>query len=226
MDEQDGLITAGNKNTQLTWMDAKVGDVIPTPRYGKAVEVNALWYNALKIFEEFSRDLEKDYDRTLSEKVKESYKKFYNTKGLFDVIEPDSKQIRPNQIISIGLDYCPVEPEKAKDVIDVVEDYLYTDKGLKTLSNEDPEYQPYYEGGVYSRDMSYHQGTVWPWLLQFYFTASKRYKGVYRKLENVQEMLRDDCIGSIAEIYDAEEPRKPKGAFAQAWSVAMANLNS
>jgi predicted glycogen debranching enzyme len=226
MDEKDGLIFAGNKDTQLTWMDAKVGDVVPTPRYGKAVEINALWYNALKIFEEFSRDLEKDYDTNLSKMVKESFTKFNCEKGLLDVIEPESKQIRPNQIIPIGLDYSPVEPDKAKEIIDVVEDYLYTDKGLKTLASDDPQYQPYYEGGVYTRDMSYHQGTVWPWLLQFYFTASRRYKGVYRSLESVEKMLRDDCVGSIAEIYDAEEPRKAKGAYAQAWSVAMANLNS
>lgn len=225
MDNNDGLITAGDEHTQLTWMDAKVDDIVPTPRNGKAVEINALWYNALKIFEEFSRDLEIQYNTELSEKVRESFEKFYAEKGLYDVIEPYSNQIRPNQIIPIGLDYSPVDSEKAKDVIDVVEDYLYVEQGLKTLNKEDKEYKPYYNGDVYSRDVSYHQGTVWPWLLQFYFTASRRYKGVYRKLENVEKMLRDDCIGSITEIYDAEEPRMPKGAFAQAWSVAMAILN-
>lgn len=225
MDDVDGLIMAGNENTQLTWMDAKVDNVVPTPRNGKAVEINGLWYNALKIFEEFSRDLNIEYDRSLSAKVKESFRKFYSTEGLYDVIEPLSTQIRPNQIIPIGLDYSPIEAEKAKEIVDVVEDYLYTDKGLKTLASIDKDYKPYYEGGVYSRDTSYHQGTVWPWLLQFYFVASKRYKGVYRRLEKVEEMLSDNCLGSIAEIYDAEEPRYAKGAFSQAWSVAMAILS-
>lgn len=225
MDDVDSLIMAGNENTQLTWMDAKVDNVVPTPRNGKAVEINGLWYNALKIFEEFSRDLNIEYDRSLSAKVKESFKKFYSTEGLYDVIEPLSTQIRPNQIIPIGLDYSPIEAEKAKEIVDVVEDYLYTDKGLKTLTSIDKDYKPYYEGGVYSRDTSYHQGTVWPWLLQFYFVASKRYKGVYRRLEKVEEMLSDNCLGSIAEIYDAEEPRYAKGAFSQAWSVAMAILS-
>lgn len=226
MDENDCLISAGSPKTQLTWMDAKVGDLIPTPRNGKAVEINALWYNALKIMERFSMELDKDFDNSLGEKVRVSFKKFYADKGLLDTIDPISDKIRPNQIIAIGLDYSPVDAEKSKEILELAEERLYTKQGLKTLSSEYEEYRGRYEGGVYSRDTSYHQGTVWPWLLQPYFEASRKFKGKYRCLEDAQSLMNDDCIGSIAEIYDADEPRLPKGAFSQAWSVAMAILNT
>lgn len=219
----DGLIMSGNKDTQLTWMDAKVGDKVPTPRYGKAVEINALWYNALKITEVFSNIINEKFENELSIKVEESFKKFYaeENNGLLDTIEPISKQIRPNQIIAIGIEFSPVSKEKAKDIIKLVEEELYTNKGLKTLSSDDKDYRPYYFGGVYERDISYHQGTVWPYLMMFYNRAIKKYeKRVNENIDSI-ELLRDDCIGSVAEIYDAETPRLPKGAFAQAWSVAM-----
>ena len=220
--DEDGLIMAGSKDTQLTWMDAKVGDVIPTPRYGKAVEINALWYNALKITEVFSNIINENFDSELSTRVEESFKKFYAERGLFDTIEPLKNQIRPNQVIAIGIEFSPVDQEKAKEIIKLVEEELYTNKGLKTLSSDDSEYRPYYFGGVYERDTSYHQGTVWPFLMMFYNHAIKKYEKRINDGINTAELLRDDCIGSIAEIYDAEEPRMPKGAFAQAWSVAMA----
>lgn len=226
MDLEDSLIQAGNESTQLTWMDAKVDHFIPTPRFGKPVEINALWYNSLKEMEEFATELDLPFDFELSKKVRESFIKFYSDDGLFDVIEPYSEDIRPNQILAIGLPYCPVDAEKAKHVLKVVEEKLYTPQGLKTLSSDNANYKPYYEGGVYSRDTSYHQGTVWPWLLMFYFNAAKRFGGQWKRLENVEEMLYADCIGSISEIYDAEEPRMPKGACSQAWSVAMGILNS
>ena len=224
--DEDGLITSGDPTTQLTWMDAKVGDVVPTPRYGKCVEINALWYNALNIIKEFSRILNKKFDANLIEKVRDSFGKFYANEGLFDVIEPLSDKIRPNQIIAIGLDFCAVDAEKAKEVLAVVEEKLYTPKGLKTLDSNDPEYRSYYYGDVFNRDTSYHQGTIWPWLLQPYFVASRRFKGKHKWLENVEDLIYDNCIGSICEIYDADEPRYPKGAFSQAWSVAMAILSS
>lgn len=224
--DEDGLITSGNETTQLTWMDAKVGDVVPTPRYGKCVEINALWYNALNIMKEFSRIIDKKFDTDLIAKVRNSFEKFYANEGLFDVIEPMSEKIRPNQIIAIGLDFSPVDAEKAKEVLEVVEEHLYTSKGLKTLASDDPEYRPYYYGDVFNRDTSYHQGTIWPWLLQPYFMAARKFKGKYRWLENVEELINDNCLGSICEIYDADEPRYPKGAFSQAWSVAMAIMCS
>lgn len=226
MDQEDFLIHAGNEKTQLTWMDAKVGDYIPTPRGGKAVEINALWYNALKEMEVLAIELGLSFDNTISKKVKESFQKFYADVGLYDVIEPYSNDIRPNQIFAIGLSYPVVDGEKAKEILKVVEEKLYTNRGLKTLSSENRQYKPFYVGDVYSRDTSYHQGTVWPWLLMPYYTASKRFQGTYKKLDNIEDILSEGCIGSIAEIYDAEEPREPKGALSQAWSVAMAILNS
>lgn len=219
--DEDGLISAGNAETQLTWMDAKVGDVIPTPRYGKAVEINALWYNALKIMEVFSNIIGEKFDSNISKKIEESFKKFYAPVGLFDTIEPLSNKIRPNQVIAIGLEFSPVEKEKAREILKLVDEKLYTNRGLKTLSSDDEDYRPYYFGGVYERDTSYHQGTVWPFLLMFYNKALKKYEKKSNDNIEVQKMLHEGCIGNVAEIYDAEEPRKPKGAFAQAWSIAM-----
>ena len=223
--DNDGLILAGNSKTQLTWMDAKVGETIPTPRYGKAVEINALWYNALKIVEIFSNVLGKEFDYELSKKVKKSFEKFYAEEGLYDIIEPINNQIRPNQIIAIGLEFSPVEKDKAIEIIDLVDRELYTNKGLKTLSSKDKDYRPYYFGTVYERDTSYHQGTVWPFLLMFYNDAVKKYKKRLNENIAIIEMLYEGCIGNVAEIYDADEPRLPKGAFAQAWSIAMLIMN-
>lgn len=219
--DEDGLISAGNAETQLTWMDAKVGDVIPTPRYGKAVEINALWYNALKIMEVFSNIIGEKFDSSISKKIEDSFKKFYAPVGLFDTIEPVSNKIRPNQVIAIGLEFSPVEKEKAREILKLVDEKLYTNRGLKTLSSDDEDYRPYYFGGVYERDTSYHQGTVWPFLLMFYNKALKKYEKRANDNIEVQKMLHEGCIGNVAEIYDAEEPRKPKGAYAQAWSIAM-----
>ena len=272
--DEDGLISAGNKDTQLTWMDAKVGDYVPTPRFGKAVEINALWYNALKVVESLNKRLIKKYvdnysekmsskdiiysiynidvedisekfvesktrdiflsdevinyydslaivfDGRLSEKVKESYKKFYADNGLYDTISPYSDQIRPNQIISLSLSYPVVSGDKAKEIFKLVEEKLFTEKGLKTLSSEDKDYKGRYEGDSYNRDISYHQGTVWPWLIGEY---AKAYKYVFNKkfmILKASELLNDGCVGNIAEIYDADEPRYANGALAQAWSVA------
>lgn len=272
--DDDGLITAGDNTTQLTWMDAKVGDHIPTPRFGKAVEVNALWYNALKAVMEMNKKLIQKYVKNLPEnskpkdvlnaiyridenvtdekfdesktrdlflsdkalvyydvltivfdgrlvsKVKTSFKKFYNENGLYDTIEPFNEQIRPNQIIALSLSFPVVAGDKALDVFKLVKDKLYTSKGLKTLNEEDNEYRARYEGDAYSRDTSYHQGTVWPWLIGEYSKAFKYLNKKALAIATVQEMLDDGCVGSVAEIYDADEPRYPNGALAQAWSVA------
>ena len=219
--DEDGLIMAGNENTQLTWMDAKIGNIVPTPRYGKAVEINALWYNALKITEVISNIIDEKFDEEISKKVKESFKKFYAEKGLYDTIEPLSEKVRPNQVIAIGLEFSPVEKEKALEILKLTDEKLYTNKGLKTLSSDDKDYRAYYFGGVYERDMSYHQGTVWPFLLMFYNRAIKKYEKRMNDCVDATEMLRERCFGNVSEIYDAEEPRRPKGAFAQSWSVAM-----
>lgn len=224
--DEDGLILAGDETTQLTWMDAKIGDYIPTPRYGKAVEINALWYNALNIANKFSDMLSLDFDNELISLVKKSFKKFYTKRGLLDTIEPENNQIRPNQIFAVSLDFPVVDTEKAKEIIDLVEEELLTDKGLKTLSNKDEEYKPRYEGDSHSRDSSYHQGTVWPWLMIGYFDACYSIRKVPQIKLDIEKMLNEKCLGSICEIYDAEEPRRPNGAVAQAWSVAMAILYS
>lgn len=218
--DKDGLIIAGNETTQLTWMDAKIGNYIPTPRYGKAVEINALWYNALKITEKFSEILKEDFNQELSKKVKESYKKFYADEGLLDTIEPFNSDIRPNQLMAIGLTFPVVTGEKAKEILNLVEEKLLTNKGIKTLSSDNKNYKQRYEGGVFERDTSYHQGTVWPWLLKIYYKACENIKQPPTIQNNIQKMLEDNCIGNIAEIYDAEEPRIAKGAYAQAWSTA------
>ena len=135
--DNDGLISAGSANTQLTWMDAKIGDYIPTPRYGKAVEINALWYNALNVLSIFSNIVNKKFDNDLIVKVKESFKKFYiENGGLKDTIEPENNQIRPNQIFALSLDYTPIESEKAEEIFNVVEEELLTQKGLRTLNKD------------------------------------------------------------------------------------------
>lgn len=222
--DEDGLISAGDETTQLTWMDAKVGDFIPTPRFGKAVEINSLWYNALNIMSRFSDILEENFDKTLIGKVKKSFSKFFASKGLYDTLDPSNFQIRPNQIFAVSLDFSPLDTEKAKDVLELVEEELITDKGLKTLSSSDSEYKPRYFGDVYTRDSSYHQGTVWPWLMMAYYEACYKIKHAPKINLDIEKMMYEKCIGSISEIYDAEEPRYPNGAIAQAWSVAMAIL--
>lgn len=222
--DEDGLISAGDKTTQLTWMDAKIGDYIPTPRYGKAVEVNALWYNALSIMSNFSVILNIDFNAGLLVKVRESFKKFYTAHGLLDTIEPESNKIRPNQIFAISLSFPAVDTEKAKEIIEVVEEELLTDRGLKTLSNKDEAYCPRYEGDSYTRDASYHQGTVWPWLMMGYLEACYQLRRTPKEVPNIEKMIQERCLGNICEIYDADEPRRPAGCVAQAWSVAMAIL--
>lgn len=222
--DKDGLITAGNENTQLTWMDAKVGDYIPTPRNGKAVEINALWYNALNIIKKFSDILGKDFDDSLIAKVKKSFENFYKKHGLYDTIEPLSDKIRPNQIFAVSLDFPILDTEKANDVVDIIEEELLTEKGLKTLNSKDEDYRPKYEGDVNSRDTAYHEGTVWPWLMMGYYEACYKLKRKPKILLDVNQILEDRCIGSICEIYDADEPRRANGAISQAWSVAMAIL--
>ena len=222
--DDDGLITEGNKNTQLTWMDAKIGDYIPTPRNGKAVEINALWYNALNVMKRFSEILEKDFDKDLISKVKKSFEIFYKEHGLYDTVEPLSDKIRPNQIFAVSLDFPILDTEKANDIVDVIEEELLTDKGLKTLNSKDVDYRARYEGDVYNRDASYHEGTVWPWLMMGYYEACYKLKRKPKILLDINQMLEDRCIGSICEIYDADEPRRANGAISQAWSIAMAIL--
>ena len=162
----------------------------------------------------------------LAQKVKESFKKFYADEGLFDTIEPFDDKIRPNQIMALSLSFPVLSGDKAVEVLNLVKDKLLTDKGIKTLDAENESYKGRYTGNSVERDSAYHQGTVWTWLLGEY---GKAYENIYRRkfvYGKVKELLSDGCIGNIAEIYDADEPREANGALAQAWGVsAMILLN-
>ncbi|MEN2774899.1 amylo-alpha-1,6-glucosidase [Acetivibrio clariflavus] len=233
--DDDFLITAGNEHTQLTWMDAKVGDWVVTPRHGKAVEINALWYNALRIMAELSErygDSSKSYIE-LAQKVKESFEnKFWNSEKecLYDCLTPNYKddKVRPNQILAVSLSYPVIEGEMAKKVVNKVYKELYTANGLRSLSPKCREYVGIYIGDQYRRDGAYHQGTVWTWPLGHFITAylrvnnysDKSKKDAMSFIEAIKDHLKDACIGSISEIFDGDEPLIPRGCYAQAWSVA------
>lgn len=246
MDPEDGLLSSGTPYIQNTWMDAKIGDKVVTPRNGKAVEINALWYNALRIMADFAKlykekDLETKYT-SLAKKCQKSFEeKFYNKKRkcLNDLVG-DSK-IRPNQLFAIGLYYPVINPgsEIAKQVLETTTKKLLTPYGLKTLAKGEPGYREIYEGDVIKRDMSYHQGITWPWLLGIYVdsliavmkaekskTKKKQYQEQYKKLVEqikntfTKEMYERSTVGSISEIYDSAKPYEAKGCFAQGWSVA------
>ena len=246
LDNEDGLLSSGTPQIQNTWMDAKIGNIVVTPRNGKAIEINALWYNALKIMESFAnlykeKELSKKYAE-LAKKCKESFiKKFYNKKRkCFDDLVGDNS-IRPNQLFAIGLHYPVVESNsvEAKTAFETVTKKLLTPYGLKTLAKGEKCYRETYEGDQIKRDMSYHQGITWPWLLGIYSdsflniinaeknkTKKKELEEQYSKFaQNVEdtfynEMYNRSTVGSISELYDSAKPYEAKGAFAQAWSVA------
>lgn len=246
LDNEDGLLSSGTPQIQNTWMDAKIGNIVVTPRNGKAIEINALWYNALKIMESFAnlykeKELAKKYAE-LAKKCKENFiKKFYNKKRKsFDDLVGDNS-IRPNQLFAIGLHYPVVEPNsvEAKTAFETVTKKLLTPYGLKTLAKGEKCYREIYEGDQIKRDMSYHQGITWPWLLGIYSdsflniisaeknkTKKKELEEQYSKFaQNVEdtfynEMYNRSTVGSISELYDSAKPYEAKGAFAQAWSVA------
>ncbi|NLY18185.1 MAG: glycogen debranching protein, partial [Clostridiaceae bacterium] len=233
--DEDGLITAGNEETQLTWMDAKAGNWVVTPRHGKAVEINALWYNALKIMNYIlirSGEKNDDYLK-IAQKVKRSFVKLFwneNSNCLYDVVNDQGKddKIRPNQILAVSLSFPVLSGEIAKSVVNTVYNELYTAFGLRSLSQKSAEYKGIYIGNQFSRDGAYHQGTVWTWPLGQFITAYARvYKedgDLIQKLEDFflpfEDHLKDSCIGIISEIFDGNEPLIPRGCFAQAWSVA------
>ena len=234
-DETDGLLYSGEEGVQLTWMDAKVGDWVVTPRTGKAVEIQALWYNALSVYTELLRmNKEHQEAEAISEKavqVKENFlQQFWNKeKGyLFDVIEGDLKDttLRPNQLFAISLPFALLEGKQAKAILKVVEKKLYTPVGLRSLSQDDARYVGVYGGDAMHRDSAYHQGTVWSWLLGPYVDAIIKVNGEKGKLkaakviDNFKYHLSEGCIGSVSEIFDAESPHHPRGCVAQAWGVA------
>ena len=236
--DEDGLIAGGVPGAQLTWMDAKVGDWVITPRHGKPVEIQALWARALEIGERLATKFgEPAYAERCREDRKQTVAsfrvKFWNEAGgyLYDVIdgpEGNDASIRPNQIYAIALCDDLVTKEQAQRILRVVEEHLLTPEGLRTLSPKDSRYRPRYEGGVVERDGAYHQGTVWPFLLGPFVTAWRKVNGnspakraeARAFLDGLERHFHDACLGQVSEIFDAEAPHHARGCFAQAWSVA------
>ena len=230
--DTDGLIRAGGGLDQVTWMDVRVNDILPTPRHGKPVEINAYWYNALKIMEAFCPITENDAApyAALAAQVKESFvKTFYmEDKGyLKDVISGtyNDEQLRCNQIWAVSMPFTMLSKEQERSVVDTVRRHLYTPCGLRTLSPEDPEYHPNYGGDMVSRDMAYHQGTTWVFPMGGYYLAYLKVYGkqaagyVRSQLDALEPMLREGCAGQLPEIYEGDFPTESKGCFGQAWSV-------
>jgi len=232
--DTDGLLYAGEPGVQLTWMDAKVGDKVITPRTGKPVEIQALWYNALKIMHGFAVRFGHSEDASrfaaMADLAKLSFNAvFWNetVNCLFDVVGNGGRDasIRPNQILAVSLVHPILETKRMKHVVDKVEAELLTPMGLRSLSPHDPAYVPYYRGSPFERDSAYHQGTVWAWLIGPFVDA---YRKVYPErgdrirefLTPLAEHLTEAGVGQISEIFDAETPHAPRGCTAQAWSVA------
>ena len=235
--DDDGLLLSGEPGVQLTWMDVKIGDYVVTPRQTKAVEIQALWYNALKVMEDLASRFGDRANRKrfgdLASRTKRAFENlFWNEDHscLYDVVNGDQRDasIRPNQILAVSLKHSMLSRDKAKRVVEVVERELLTPYGLRSLAPSDPAYRPRYEGGVWDRDTAYHQGTVWPWLMGPFITAYVRANGgTKRARERAKELLAplhdhlsDAGLAHISEILDAERPHEPRGCIAQAWSVA------
>jgi predicted glycogen debranching enzyme len=232
-----GLLSSGEPGVQLTWMDAKVGDWVVTPRRGKPVEIQALWYNALCIMEDFARQFGDDEGQkrycNMATVASWSFNRlFWNEKDgcLYDVVNggtPDSST-RPNQIFAVSLPHSMLSMERARAVVHKVQEQLLTPVGLRTLAASDPQYRGRYTGGPTERDGAYHQGTVWPWLLGAFITAyvkvnggdteARRQAGEW--LRPLQEHLSHAGLGHISEIFEGDPPHRPCGCIAQAWSVA------
>ncbi|MBN1261270.1 MAG: glycogen debranching enzyme family protein [Anaerolineae bacterium] len=231
VDPQDGLLYAGEPGAQLTWMDAKVGDWVVTARVGKPVEVNALWYNALCTMTAFAKHLGEPFETyaTAAARVREHFSRFWNAGAgyCYDVIDTpagNDPALRPNQIFAVSLPYSPLAPEQQRAVVDVCAEHLLTPHGLRSLAKGQPGFIGHYGGDQTQRDGAYHQGTVWAWLIGAFVEAHLR---VYNDpvqarafLEPLFRHLDRHGVGSISEIFDGDAPYTPRGAIAQAWSVA------
>lgn len=232
--EEDGLIHAGSGLDQVTWMDVRVGDWVATPRHGKPVEINALWYHALCLMEEWATRFGEDgsHYAALAAHAKESFaKEFWNEKNgcLYDVVDglEGDATLRPNQIYAVSLPHRMLDADKEKKIVDKVYEKLYAKTGLRSLSPDDKEYHPTYEGCLDKRDHAYHQGTSWGFLLGGFLTAYVHVYGTSKEvitqvdamLDATREQFYHGCIGSIAEIFDGDEPHTSRGCYAQAWSV-------
>ncbi|MBH8552070.1 amylo-alpha-1,6-glucosidase [Nostocaceae cyanobacterium CENA357] len=231
LDSTDGLLYAGETGVQLTWMDAKVGDWVVTPRIGKPIEVNALWYNALRTMAKFARYLNKPHQEyeAIADRAQARFARFWNqeTGYCYDVLDsPDGNDpsLRPNQIFAVSLPESPLTLAQQTGVVDVCGRILLTSHGLRSLSFDHPQYQGKYGGSQYKRDGAYHQGTVWGWLLGAFVTAHLRvYKNPQQArkfLEPMANHLTTHGLGSLSEIFDGDAPMTPRGCIAQAWTVA------
>ena len=230
--DEDGLIFAGSGVDQVTWMDVRVGDFVVTPRHGKPVEINALWYNALCIMEELRSKFNKEdlNYRKLSLKVKNSFnKKFWNEdkKCLFDVVDENDDKIRPNQLWAVSLPFSILDREKEKSIVEVAYKHLYSTYGLRSLSFMDEEFKNKYIGKLFKRDLAYHMGTTWGFLIGPFITAyckvndynEKAIKKAKEMISVFEDHMKDGCINGIAEIFDGEFSSTSRGCYSQAWSV-------
>ena len=224
VDPVDGLLRQGAEGYQLTWMDAKVDGWVVTPRRGKAVEINALWYNALRILEQLSREVDEEAAarqmRAHADRARLSFNaRFWYDEGqyLYDVVDADDPALRPNQIFAISLEFPVLDDARWPRVVEVVTDALLTPVGLRSLAPSDPDYKPNYDGDLRSRDAAYHQGTVWGWLIGPFIDAWLKVhpgdrQGALRLLDGFKQTLGDACIGTISEVFDAEPPYAPAAA--------------
>jgi predicted glycogen debranching enzyme len=236
VDPADGLLSQGQAQYQLTWMDAKVGDWVVTPRRGKAVEINALWYNALRLMQHW-HDAAGDTARAVeyekgADRAQQSFNdRFWYAEGqyLYDVIDTEQggndRALRPNQVLAISLDHPVLARPRWQSVLHIVTERLLTPMGLRSLAPGEPDYKPRYDGDLRARDAAYHQGTVWGWLIGPFIDAwlkvhPERRDTAREFLSGFQAHLSEACVGSISEIFDAEAPYLPRGCVAQAWSVA------
>ena len=229
VDPEDGLLKQGVPGKQLTWMDAKVDDCVITPRHGKAIEICALWINALRIMSWLSAKLDKPHEEynQLADQAEISFNNLFWREDLsyyLDVAEPEDASLRPNQVIAMSLPFSPMRGVKAKKALQIVHKQLLTPMGLRTLGPCEPNYQGKYQGNLKELDAAYHQGTVWPWLLGPYVTSVVKLTGDKKRareiLEPIQSTLLDYGLGGIAEVYDGDPPHRPNGCPWQAISIA------
>ena len=239
-DDQDGLMAGGEAGVQLTWMDAKVGDWVVTPRRGKPVEINALWYNALVLMAEFSQHLGRSPQpyQELAQFAHQGFQRFWSNElgYCYDVIDSDTaaggldSSLRPNQLLAVLFPRQPqrfaplLTPEQSRAIVQICGRHLLTAHGLRSLAPQDPQYQSHYGGSPLERDGAYHQGTVWGWWLGLFAEAHYRVHHDRTQaldlLQPLGQQLHSQCLGSLGEIFDGDPPFTPRGAFAQAWTVA------
>lgn len=232
VDPADGLVWAGEPGVQLTWMDVKAGDWLPTPRIGKPVEIQALWYNALRLLERWCNAAEEPVGEIPQWRamVEQHFmRRFWHAEGgyLLDVVDGpdgDDPSLRPNQVLALSLPHTLVPADKARQVLSVVSQTLVTPVGLRSLAPGDAQYRGHYGGSLWDREGSYHNGTVWGWLIGPYLDAVLRYENSYETartvLNGLAEHLTCGALGTISEVFDGDPPHTPRGCFAQAWSVA------